>query len=104
MKSQPIISGVQYCLSLQIAQKTVTAAENKIALADKRIAEILNDADSDTYLYPSLGLSIDFGKPECSKGSFHHAIPHLSPVWSLSQCSSHYKYETVTTCLIIRNI
>jgi len=82
----------------------VTAAKNKIALSEKRLAVIMNYADSDTYFYPSLGSSVDSGKPECSKSSFHHTTPHLSLVLSLSQCSLHDKYEMFTTCLILRNI
>jgi hypothetical protein len=53
------------------------------SIADQRIAEIMNDADSDTYLYRPLRSSVDFGEPECSKSSFDHTIPHLSPVLPL---------------------
>lgn len=89
MKSQPIISGVQFALVCRWHKSTVTAAKNKIAISEKRIAEIMNHADSDTYLYPSLGSSVDFGKPECSKSSFRHTTAHLSLVFSLSQCGLH---------------
>jgi hypothetical protein len=75
---------VSIALVSRLHKSTVTAAKIKVALSEKRLAEIMNDADSDTYLYPSLGSSVDFDKRKCSKSSFHYTTPHLLLVLSLT--------------------
>jgi hypothetical protein len=99
-------SSLVYSIALvcRLHKSTVTATKYKIALSEKRIAEIMSDADYDTNLYPSWGSRVHFGKPKCSKSSFYDITPHLSLVLPVSQYSLHCKYETVTACLIMRNI